>query len=135
MIRNKFILLTLITSICFCGIALAQPSKLSSLTTTIRLGHLWLGMPANGAGMNFDPRSTFFPNDYGIMADRAQYGQAFTGAGITLACSRWPNPNRQDTVEIPAVYGFTNTYMSNGWAIDSSEDWVQAATPPRRDRR
>jgi hypothetical protein len=78
-------------------------------------------MPANGAGMNFNPSTAaFFPNDYGIMADRAQYGQAFTGAGITLACASWPNPNRRDTVnnidtvESPAVYGFTNTYLKNG---------------------
>lgn len=102
-----------------CGFVLAQQPE--SQTTTIRLGRLWLGMPANGAGMNFNPATaTFFPNDYGIMADRAQYGQAFTGGGITLACARWPNPNRynpatnSDTVESPAVYGFTNTYLKNG---------------------
>jgi hypothetical protein len=114
--RSTMVLLSL------CGIVSAQQPE--SQTTTIRLGRLWLGMPANGAGMNFNPATaTFFPNDYGIMADRAQYGQAFTGAGITLACARWPNPNRynpatnSDTVESPAVYGFTNTYLKNGRVI------------------
>jgi len=85
-------------------------------TTTVRLGHLWLGMPANGSSMTFDPTNGFFPNDYGIMSDRAQAGAAFTGAGITMGTVRWPNPNRPDengvdTVENPAVYGYTNTYM------------------------
>ena len=115
--------------ICSASVALTQPSKWSSQTTTIRIGHLWLGMPANGAVMNFDPRSTFFPNDYGIMADRAQYAQAFTGGGIILACARWPNPNRQDTVETPAVYGFTNTYMSNGWALSPITNYLRYNFP------
>ncbi len=105
-----------------CSVVLAQQPE--SQTTTIRLGRLWLGMPANGAAMNFNPATAnFFPNDYGIMVDRAQYGQAFTGAGITLACAHWPNPYRYnpvtntDTLESPAVYGFTNTYLKNGRVI------------------
>jgi hypothetical protein len=119
---NFVLRLSMILFFIFNSIAFGQTNE--AQTTTIRLGRLWLGMPANGSGMNFNPASaTFFPNDYGIMADRAQYGQAFTGAGITLACASWPNPNRydpvsnSDTVESPAVYGFTNTYLKNGKVI------------------
>ncbi len=81
----------------------AQTQSPELQTTTIRLGHLWLGMPANGGKMNFDPQGGFFPNDYGVMADRAQYPQAFTGAGVTLTATHWFNP-LTDSVEAAAVY-------------------------------
>lgn len=130
-VLNKKTLLcaSLIWLAAFAGIATAQAPE--SQTTTLRLGHLWLGMSANGAGMSFDPTPSgvFFPNDYGIMADRSQYGQAFTGAGITLASTQWPNPNRGDTIESAAVYGYTNAYLKNGRVISPITNYLRYGYP------
>ncbi len=92
---------------------LAQTQAPELQTTTIRLGRLWLGMPANGGNMNFNPIGGFFPNDYGIAADRAQYAQAFTGAGIQLTATHWFNPFT-DSMESAAVYAFVSDSMPVG---------------------
>ncbi|HUI30506.1 MAG TPA: hypothetical protein VLX91_09840 [Candidatus Acidoferrales bacterium] len=125
---NFLISLILMSS---CGIVWAQ-----SPTTTIRLGHLWFGMPGNGGPMNvnIDPSTSFFPNDYGIMADRGQYPQAFTGAGIVLAVPHWHhtfvrNKVTIDTVEIPAVYSYINTYLQNGRIIGSLTNYLRYNYP------
>lgn len=94
----------------------AQTPSPELQTTTIRLGHLWLGMPANGGKMNFDPSGGFFPNDYGIAADRAQYAQAFTGAGIFLTATHWFNP-LTDSIESVAVYSFVTDSLPVGRVV------------------
>lgn len=94
------------------GNAEAQSPELQK--TTLRIGHLWLGMIANGSSTSFDPTSGFFPNDYGVMADGGKYAQAFTGAGIYLTAVHWPNHANHDSVESAAVYQLTNQYLQNG---------------------
>ncbi len=93
--------------------ALAQTQSPELQTTTIKLGRLWLGMPANGGKMNFNPTGGFFPNDYGVAADRAQYASAFTGAGIYLTATHWFNP-LTDSIENVAVYSFTTDSLPVG---------------------
>ncbi len=98
----------------FSGLkSMAQTQSPELQSTTIRLGHLWLGMPANGGKMNFNPAGGFFPNDYSIAADRAQYAQAFTGAGIFLTATHWFNP-LTDSVENVAVYSFVTDSLPVG---------------------
>lgn len=105
--------------LCVAIVLLASAAGVAQTTspelqhTTIRLGHLWLGMPANGGKMNFDPRGGFFPNDYGIAADRSQYPQAFTGAGVYLTATHWFNP-LTDSIEKAAVYSFVTDSLPIG---------------------
>ncbi len=100
-------------SIVLTSRAIAQSQGPEQQTTTLRMGHLWLGMSANGGIMNFDPTGGFFPNDYGIAADRSQYAQAFTGAGIQLTATHWFNPFT-DSMESAAVYAFVSDSMPVG---------------------
>ncbi len=96
------------------GFAQTQLPELQS--TNIELGHLWLKMPANGGKTNFNPTGGFFPNDYGIAADRAQYAQAFTGAGIYLTATHWFN-RLTDSIENVAVYSFTTDSLPIGRVV------------------
>jgi len=97
----------------FGSTTFAQTQAPELQTTTMRLGHLWLGMSANGGSMTFNPIGGFFPNDYGIAADRAQYAQAFTGAGIQLTAVHWLNPFT-DSIQSAAVYAFVTDSMPVG---------------------
>ncbi len=72
-------------------------------TASMKLGHFWIGVTANGWKGTFDYFSGFFPNDYGVMANRGQYAEAFAGAGFTFAATNWYDAI--DTLHPVAVYG------------------------------
>ncbi len=110
------------------ALALAQSQSPELQTTTIRLGRLWLGMAANGGKMNFDPRGGFFPNDYGIAADRSQYAQAFTGSGIYLTATHWFNP-LTDSIENVAVYSTVTDSMPIGRVIQTLTNYLRYKYP------
>ncbi len=77
-------------------------------TATMRLGHLWLGVSANGYRSSFEYLSGYFPNDYDIMANRGQYAEGYTGAGVVLTATNWFNP-LVDSVQPVAMYSYTNS--------------------------
>ncbi len=90
-------------------------------TATMKLGHLWLGVSANGYRSSFDYLSGYFPNDYDVMANRGQYAEGYTGAGIIITALHWPNPNLksvvnpgQDSIENIASYTYANNFMPAG---------------------
>ncbi len=107
--------------------ALAQQTP-ELQTTAITTGKLWLGMSANGSKTNFDPTRGFFPNDYGIAADRAQYPQAFTGAGINLTATHWFNP-LTDSIENVAIYSTVTDSMPKGKVLVPLSNYVRYKFP------
>jgi hypothetical protein len=82
-------------------------------TAVMKLGHIWLGVSANGYRSNFDYLTGFFPSDYDIMANRGQYAEGYTGAGIIITALRWFNPIA-DSVQPVAQYSYTNN-LSPDW--------------------
>ena len=82
-------------------------------TSVMKLGHIWLGVSANGYRSNFDYLSGYFPNDYDIMANRGQYAEGYTGAGVVITALHWFNP-LVDSVEPVAQYSYTNN-LSSDW--------------------
>jgi hypothetical protein len=108
--------------------AKAQNQSPEQQTTTIRLGRLWLGMTANGGNMNFNPAGGFFPNDYGIAADQAQYAQGYTGAGIQLTAVHWLNPFT-DSIETAAVYAFVSDSMPVGRVVVPITNYLRYKYP------
>ncbi len=92
-------------------------------TAVMKMGHIWLGVSANGYRSSFEYLGGFFPNDFDIMADRGQYAEGFAGAGIVMTALHWPNPNlkskvnpTQDSVENPASYTYQTNLFSN-WQV------------------
>ncbi len=92
-------------------------------TAVIKMGHIWLGVSANGYRSSFEYLGGFFPNDYDIMGERGQYAEGFTGAGIIMTALHWPNPNlksklnpAQDSVENIASYTYQSSLFSK-WQI------------------
>ena len=81
---------------------LAQPEL---ETTQMKIGHLWLGIKANGYRGNFFYQSSFFPNDYDVLGHRGQYPEAYSGIA-TFATTYWRNP--KDSIEKTAIYSFAD---------------------------
>lgn len=77
-------------------------------TAVMKLGHLWLGVAANGYRSSFEYLSGYFPNDFDIMANRGQYAESYTGAGIVLTALHWFNP-LVDSVQTVSQYSFTSS--------------------------
>ncbi len=77
-------------------------------TAVMKLGHLWVGVPANGYRSSFEYLSGYFPNDYDIMANRGQYAEGYTGAGIVMTALNWFNP-LADSVQPVAQYSYTSS--------------------------
>ena len=86
----------------------AQTNTPELQTTTMKIGHLWLGVTANGDKGNFYYQAGFFPNDFGVLGQRGQYREAYTGAGIKLTATHWKNPVT-DSLESAAVYSYAIT--------------------------
>ncbi len=87
----------------------AQAQTSPELQTSImKLGHLWLGVSANGYRSSFEYLSGYFPNDYDIMANRGQYAEGYTGAGVVLTATHWFNP-LADSIQPVAMYSYTNS--------------------------
>jgi hypothetical protein len=77
-------------------------------TSVMKLGHIWLGVSANGYRSSFEYLSGYFPNDYDIMANRGQYAEGYTGAGIIITALHWFNPIA-DSVQPVAQYSYTTS--------------------------
>ncbi len=77
-------------------------------TAVMKLGHIWLGVSANGYRSSFEYLSGYFPNDYDIMANRGQYAEGYTGAGIIITALHWFNPEA-DSVQPVAQYSYTSS--------------------------
>ncbi len=99
---KKIVLTTLIFTF-FIPIFLTAQNELK--TTTMKLGHLWLGIKANGDRGNFFYQSSFFPNDFGVLGLRGQYVEAYTGVS-TLATTYWKDP--ADSIRRVAIFNFTD---------------------------
>ncbi len=84
-------------------------------TAVMKMGHLWLGVSANGYRSSFEYLSGFFPNDYDIMANRGQYAEGYTGAGIILTATHWFNP-LADSIQPVAQYSYTNS-LYPAWGV------------------
>ncbi|HEY9167658.1 MAG TPA: hypothetical protein VIS48_16000 [Candidatus Kryptonia bacterium] len=128
--RTSYVLgLVLSMQLAGFGTLFAQSRELQ--TTSIRLARIWAGMIANGGSTTFNPSgtSTFFPNDYGIIADMSQYADAITGAGVYLTAVHWPNHANHDSVESAAVYQFTNQYLQNGRVIRALTNYLRYQYP------
>lgn len=80
-------------------------------TAVMKLGHLWLGVSANGYRSSFEYIGGYFPNDYDIMANRGQYAEGYTGAGIIITALHWFNP-LADSVQPVAQYSYTSSEFS-----------------------
>ena len=81
-------------------------------TSVMKLGHIWLGVSANGYRSSFEYQSGYFPNDYDIMANRGQYAEGYTGAGIIITALHWFNPIA-DSVQPVAQYSYTSSEFSD----------------------
>ncbi len=90
----------------FSSSVFAQGGTPELKTTTMKIGHLWLGVTANGDKGNFYFQAGFFPNDFGILGNRGQYAEAYTGAGINLSAVHFRNPVN-DSLERAAIYSYT----------------------------
>ncbi len=82
-------------------------TPLESETAVMKLGHIWYGVTANGYRSNFDYTNGYFPNDFDIMANRGQYAEGFTGAGVIITALHWFNPF-VDSVMPVAQYSYTS---------------------------
>jgi hypothetical protein len=95
----------------------AQSTSPELETTTMKIGHIWLGVTANGDKGNFNFTGGFFPNDFGILGQRGQYAEAYTGAGIQLTATHWFNPAPSvDSIQNVAIYSFAITAIPE-WNI------------------
>ncbi len=84
-------------------------------TALMKLGKLWVGVTAHGGKGSFEYRAGFFPNDFGIMAQRGQYQEAYSAAGITFATTNWYNPDELvDSVQRVSIYRLVNDYAPTG---------------------
>ena len=81
----------------------------------IKVGRIWCGVTANGDKGNFDYRAGFFPNDFDILGVRAQYRDAWAGAGFRLSTTNWTDPI--DTLHTVAIYGPVNEFMPVGKVV------------------
>lgn len=112
-IKYNFILALL--PLMICSMLNAQTNSPELETTTMKIGHTWLGVTANGYKGNFNYQGGFFPNDFGILGQRGQYAEAYTGAGIQLTATHWFNPTSGiDSVQKVAIYSF---------AISDIQEW------------
>jgi len=84
-------------------------------TALVKMGHVWVGVKANGDKGNFDYRAGFFPNDYEIIGIRGQYRDVWSGAGFRLATTNWEDPFIQDSIHSVSIFGPT-TLEYPGWS-------------------
>lgn len=94
---------------------------------TMRMGHVWVGVTANGDKGNFDYRAGFFPNDYDILGVRAQYRDAWAGAGFQLSTTNWTDP--VDSLHLVAIYGPTNEFLPIGKVVDPMTNYIRYTYP------
>ncbi len=94
------------------SIAQTPESELS----TIRLGQFWVGVTANGAKGTFTYGTSFFPNDYNVMADRGTGADAYGGMGLIFTATDWRR-SPDTTLYRVAIYGPTNTFMPTGRVV------------------
>ncbi len=108
-IKRNFVI-AMMLPLLICSTLNAQSNSPELQTTTMKIGHLWLGVTANGDKGNFNFLGGFFPNDFGILGQRGQYAEAYTGAGIQLTATHWFNPAPSvDSVQNVAIYSFAIT--------------------------
>lgn len=93
----------------------------------IRMGHVWCGVTANGGKGNFDYRAGFFPNDYDILGVRAQYRDAWAGAGFQLTTTNWVDP--ADSLHLVAIYGPTNEFLPIGKVVSPMTNYIRYTYP------
>ncbi len=94
---------------------------------TIKIGHVWLGVTANGGKGSFDYRAGFFPNDMDILGLRGQEYDVWAGAGFTLTATDWTDSI--DTVHTVAVYGPLNDFMSQGKVTEQMTNSIRFGFP------
>ena len=96
----------------------------------MKMGKLWAGVTANGGNATFEYRAGFFPNDYGILAQRGQYAEGWTAAGIRLATTNWYNPDPLvDSVEPASVYRMVNEYLPRGKVLEPMTNFIRYKYP------
>ena len=90
-------------------------------TALVKMGHVWVGVKANGDKGSFDYRAGFFPSDYDLLGIRGQNLDTWAGAGFTLTTTNWPDPLIADSIHSVAIYGPTNTFMPTGHVVPGGE--------------
>lgn len=109
----------------FCASVNAQDSKFALM----KMGQYFIGVTDNADKQTFNFTTGFFPNDYNIISDRGQHGDANNGSGFRLGVVRyWFNPytNLQDTIPI---YGPVSEFNPSGTIINPLTNYIRYRYP------
>jgi len=117
----------LLTALLFCSPSSRAQIQPELATALIKMGHVWVGVTANGDKGSFEYRSGFFPNDYDIIGIRGQEQDAWAGAGFKLATINWYDPD--SVLHDVAIYGPTNDFMRQGKVIEPLTNYVRYKYP------
>jgi hypothetical protein len=122
--------------ICAILLILFQTLEAQQKTTTMRVGRFWTGITESGYRGMATYTSGFFPNDYNIVAIRAQYEECNAGSGFIIATKMFNNPYKTDPVLYPngpidtvAVYGLINDFIKNGKITSPMTSYIRYRYP------